>query len=62
MTQGGGWERGGRPALAEASYRAAVDLYRGPLLAEDLYADWVKPYRERWHRSPMISAEAFCSA
>jgi DNA-binding SARP family transcriptional activator len=50
VTQGAAWERAGRPALAEASYRAGLDLYVGPFLPEDLYADWVAPQRERCHR------------
>jgi DNA-binding SARP family transcriptional activator len=45
-----GWERTGRPALAEAGYRETLSLYRGPFLAEDPYADWASEARERYRR------------
>src|SRR5207253_5009350 len=44
------WGRAGRAALAEAAYRAALDLYRGPFLAEDLYAEWAAEPRETYRR------------
>ena len=44
------WLRAGRPAIAEASFRRALELYRGPLLAEDRYADWLEQPRLRYER------------
>jgi DNA-binding SARP family transcriptional activator len=29
---------------------AALDLYQGPFLPHDLYDDWVRPTRQRYHR------------
>jgi DNA-binding SARP family transcriptional activator/tetratricopeptide (TPR) repeat protein len=48
--EGTNWARAGRLALAEASYRSAIELYRGPFLGDDLYADWIAPHRERYRR------------
>lgn len=50
-------ERGGRSDEAIVSYEAAVTLYRGDLLNEDVYEDWTALERERW-REAQIDALA----
>lgn len=50
IAEGLNWERAGRLALAETSYREGIELYRGPFLGDDLYADWISPHRERYRR------------
>lgn len=50
IAEGANWARAGRLALAESSYRQAIDLYHGPFLGDDLYADWIAPHRERYRR------------
>lgn len=40
-------EKDGRISEADAEYEAAVGLYRGDYLAEDLYEDWTQIERER---------------
>jgi ATP/maltotriose-dependent transcriptional regulator MalT/DNA-binding SARP family transcriptional activator len=46
-----GHERGGRSGEAIIGYEAAVTLYRGDLLNEDIYEDWTAVERERWREA-----------
>jgi DNA-binding SARP family transcriptional activator len=41
------FEAAGQPAEAMREYAAAVSLYQGDFLAEDLYEDWPRSQRER---------------
>ena len=47
LSEGVQWQRAGETARALDAYAAGVALYAGDYLAEDAYADWARPARER---------------
>jgi DNA-binding SARP family transcriptional activator len=47
LSEGAQWQRAGETARALDAYAAGVALYAGDYLAEDAYADWGRPARER---------------
>jgi DNA-binding response OmpR family regulator len=47
LSAGAQWQRVGETARALDAYATGVALYAGDYLAEDAYADWARPARER---------------
>ncbi len=54
--------RAARPAEALCHFRAALELWRGDPLPEDLYDDWAQPYRARLIRAKLEALEGGASA
>jgi DNA-binding SARP family transcriptional activator len=56
--------RGGRQAGGSAAvvhYQAACTLYKGPLLPEDLYADWSQLHREQLEKTYLLMCDALAT-
>jgi SARP family transcriptional regulator, regulator of embCAB operon len=51
-------ERAGDVTKAARSYEAAVEMYEGDFLADDLYAEWTAPFRETL-RAQAIDAQCW---
>lgn len=62
VAQGAAELQGGRHAEAVASLRAALDLWRGPVLSDFAYDEFAQPYVQRFHDLHLDAVETLAAA